>query len=240
MLEICADSWIFLSVVLFGSSMIIVSFSFFFSLNPDVLSGSLWQCLGSFCLRFVQRVKLLSERSGPLQKVSEVPVLQHSPSPHSPLRVWSAGVTGSFLARCRCHCGAPGLDTPSCPGPAPAALCRAGPDSSEAAPRGTASPALLRLPLCASHMPERRWESEAQRAPLGFGGFSITLPLLANSDLRLGKKLNTTIVFAVFIKIKNRCPVLLSAMPVRYADVISTLHLVAAGSCWDALEAGYW
>lgn len=88
-------------------------------------------------------------------------------------------------------------------------------------------------------MPERRWESEAQRAPLGFKGFSITLPLLANSDLRLGKKLNTTIVFAVFIKIKNRCPVLLSAMPVRYADVISTLHLVAAGSCWDALEAGY-
>lgn len=191
-LEICADSRIFLSFVLFGSSVIIVSFSFFFSLNPDVLSGSLWQCLGSFCLRFVQRVKLLSERSGLLQEVCEVPVLQHSPSPRSPLRVWSAGVTGSFLARCRSRSrrGAPGAAAPSCPGPAPAAPCRAGPDGSAAAPGAQPRLPLLRLPLCTSHMPESRWESEAQRAPLCFGGFSIKLPLLANSasDLLLGKK----------------------------------------------------
>lgn len=58
MLEICADSWIFLSSVLFGSGVVIEPFSFFFSLNPGALPGSLWQCLGLLCLRCVQRVKL--------------------------------------------------------------------------------------------------------------------------------------------------------------------------------------
>lgn len=58
MLEICADSWIFLSSVLFGTGVVIEPFSFFFSLNPGALPGSLWQCLGLLCLRCVQRVKL--------------------------------------------------------------------------------------------------------------------------------------------------------------------------------------
>lgn len=35
------DPLIFLAFVLFGSSAVIVSFSFFFSLNPDALPGSL-------------------------------------------------------------------------------------------------------------------------------------------------------------------------------------------------------
>lgn len=52
-LEICGDSWIFLSFVLFGSGVVIMSFSSFFSLHPDVLSVSSWQCLGLFCLRCV-------------------------------------------------------------------------------------------------------------------------------------------------------------------------------------------
>ena len=73
------DPWIFLAFVPFGSGVVIVSFSFFFSLNPDALSGSLRQCLSLLCLRCVQRVKLLSERFGILlQKTSDVPALRES------------------------------------------------------------------------------------------------------------------------------------------------------------------
>lgn len=148
-LEICADSWIFLSFVLFGSGAVMMLFPFFFSLNPDVLTGPLWQCLGLFCLRCVQRVKLLSETLGLLQKVPEVPVLQRSPSPRIPRGCCSLGAPGSFLApslrrraplpsRCRLRPARRARHLPRC---AAGTRHRGLPGPRSTARRGTASPA---------------------------------------------------------------------------------------------------
>lgn len=95
-MQIPGYSWLF---VLFGSGVLTVSVSFFFSLNHDALPGSWWWCLGLLLLRRVQRVKLLAERFGLLlQKVSEVAccrrVLYTRSCARCLLRRWSE--TGDF------------------------------------------------------------------------------------------------------------------------------------------------
>lgn len=118
----------FLAFVLFGSSVVIVLFSLFISLNPDALPGSLWGCLGLLCLRCVRRIKLLSQGFGILlQKVSDVLVLQENPLTHScargSLRCWSETgyfpllphTTGSRSTRCWYPTGeAPGAPSRCC------------------------------------------------------------------------------------------------------------------------------